>query len=299
MNRPEASNAASGAGEAVQGGVQRLVVAYNSAQALHAQARHSSAAPVLLVDNASSDDTATVAEALGHTVLRLERNVGYGPAIMAGLAMLDAECVLVVNPDVQIPEGCGEALMAAANRWPDCDIFVPNLQTPDGARFYRHESAFEPRVRDRSLPDGDCCVPALSGAALLLRRQAFLDWGGFDPSIFLFFEDDDLALRCQRERRPVIYVHGARAIHEGDASTAGDAGAHRIKDTNFGWSQLYVGAKHFYRSGYGTVLGMMVSLLRYAVQGRRQRLSRTLGRLSGAWGYLRGKPAPGGGFQGL
>ena len=56
--------------------------------------------PVLVVDDGSSDDTAQVAEAAGARVLRLERNLGKGGAVAAGVRELDEDVVVLLDADL-------------------------------------------------------------------------------------------------------------------------------------------------------------------------------------------------------
>lgn len=269
-----------------------VVVGYNSAAVLREQAASLPDVPVVLVDNGSRDETAAVGTELGYRTEILSQNVGFGQGAMAGISVAETPLVLVLNPDARISADGVGALEQAASRYSDCDMLVPRLVGDDGVEFFRHECCFEPRVKDRRPPDGDCCVRALSGAALLIRRAPFLAFGGFDPNIFLYFEDDDLALRACQARRPIVHVRDAVAYHSGDASSAGDSAAHTIKDVSFGWSLLYIGAKHFGRSGWLEILKMGLKLPVYALSGRWQRLRRQFGRIRGAWAWLRGKPAP-------
>ena len=272
--------------------IVRLLVAYNSAEALEEHARVSPPGRTLIVDNASRDNTGEVAAALGFEVLRLERNVGFGMGIMAGLHHLDAEFVMVMNPDVTLRADTEAELLQAVGRNPGCDLFVPRLLGGDGEVFFRHESRFEPRSRDRRPPVGDCCVPCISGAAMLIRRAAFIEFGGFDPEIFLFFEDDDIAIRYWRARRPAVYVHDAVAEHAEGSSSGADVRAHRIKDESFGWSMMYFGARHFGRRGWRDFVAMVLKLCVYTLSGRSQRRIRQWSRIRGAWAFLVGRKAP-------
>lgn len=273
-------------------GTTIVIVGYNSAVVLAAQAAHLPDVPVIVVDNGSSDETARAAAVRGHRVLPLDRNIGFGQGAMVGISAAETSLVLVLNPDARIDTDSLAALERAAAQYPNSDVFVPQILDETGSTFFRHECLHEPRVRDRRPPSGDCCIRALSGAAMLLRREAFLAFGGFDPEIFLFFEDDDIAIRCWRARRPAIHVHDARAIHAGDSSSAGDSSAHRIKDISFGWSRLYLGAKHFGRSGWLDLMALLSKVPVYAISGRTRRLRRQIGRIRGAWAWICGKPAP-------
>ena len=59
----------------------------------------------------------------------------------------------------------------------------------------------------------------LSGACLLLRREAFEQVGGFDPAYFMYFEDVDLGDRLGRAGWLSVYAPAARVHHVGGATT--------------------------------------------------------------------------------
>lgn len=269
----------------------RIVVSHNSAAALSWQAEQSCTLPTILVDNASSDDSCALARRLGYRVLALPENHGYGRAVMAGLDSVVSELALVVNPDAAIDAEGVRALLAVARADPTCDLFVPRLVDTRGDVFFRHESSLERRENPRDIPSGLACVPMISGAVMLIRVRAFLEFGGFDPAIFLYFEDDDLALRYRAARRPMVYVPGAVAVHLGDRSS--DEGrANRVKDVSFGWSRAYSMRKHDRGSRLLALLGMCAKCALYLVAGRWARLRRQGGRIRGFVRALSGAPAP-------
>ncbi len=270
----------------------RVVVAYNSGEVLRWQAEQSAALPTLLVDNASADDTAEIARGLGYELRRLPANEGFGRGVMAGLREVRTDLALVVNPDVAVDGAAIEALLAAARAFPECDLFVPKLLDERGAVFFRHESSLERRRARREVPEGLACIPMISGAAMLIRVAPFLAFGGFDPAIFLYFEDDDLALRYRAARRPIIFVPEARVLHLGDRSSGGDPRASRIKDVSFGWSRAYLMQKHGRGSRGVCLVGMIAKVPVYAVAGRGQRLRRQIGRIRGFLRALSGAEAP-------
>ncbi len=270
----------------------RVIVAYNSGDVLRWQAARSEGLPTLLVDNASEDGTRAVAADLGYEVRALAANEGFGRGVMAGLLGVDSDLALVVNPDVAADASAVAALIAAAERYEDCDLFVPKLLGEDGTLFYRHESSLERRRMSRDVPDGPACIPMISGAAMLIRVRPFLEFGGFDPAIFLYFEDDDLALRYRAARRPIIYVPEAEVLHLGDRSSGPDRAANRIKDISFGWSRAYLMRKHGRGSRALCLAGMIAKLPVYLFAGRVQRFRRQIGRLRGFLRAVIGGPAP-------
>lgn len=270
----------------------RIVVSYNSAAMLPWQAKASAALPTLVVDNGSTDGSVRIARALGHEVLALDENHGFGRGVMAGLEAVGSGLALVMNPDAAMGARAVAELAAAAERHPDCDLFMPRLTDSRGRIFFRHESGIERRVRDRVPPTGTTCVPMISGAVMLIRVEPFLARGGFDPAIFLYFEDDDLALRYRAERRPLIYVPAAQATHLRDRSSGTESRASEVKDLSYGWSAAYLMGKHG-RGWRGLVLaGLLLKLPVYALGGRWGRLRRQWGRIRGFLRALGGRPAP-------
>lgn len=80
-----------------------LIPAYNEATGVARVVKTACEAdlgPVLVVDDGSSDSTAAQAEAAGARVLRLERNLGKGGAVAAGVRELTAEVIVLLDADL-------------------------------------------------------------------------------------------------------------------------------------------------------------------------------------------------------
>jgi N-acetylglucosaminyl-diphospho-decaprenol L-rhamnosyltransferase len=272
--------------------IARLIVSYNSAQAL----RDYAAIPLpgvetLVVDNASRDNTLEVAAGLGFRVLALPLNHGFGGAIMQGLAALEHDLVFIANPDLAIGEEALAHLVDAAARYPEADLFVPSIRKGDGSLFFRHESLFEPRARHRQPPDGEACIHTISGAAMLVRRASFVQHG-FDPEIFLYFEDDDLSIGYAKARRPIIYVPQAQVMHGADKSSTPSRATDRLKNLSFGWSWGYVMRKHAIGDPARTAQHLLWRVLRAALTLRFARARRHWEVRAGLMRFLAGQRAP-------
>lgn len=203
---------------------------------------------VIVVDNASSDDSVSVAQRRGARALAMDDNVGYARACNLGARAASREFLLFLNPDVRLETGAVAALAAAAARYPNAAAFAPRLIRSDGSVFYRDYSVLCQAplngTRPRREPVGDCSVPMLVGAALLCRRDAFFAIGGFDERIFLYYEDDDLCLRFRQAGWSLVHVHDAVARHEeGASSRPGRAGAY-FRSHHWAVSRSYVSRKH-------------------------------------------------------
>ncbi len=204
--------------------VDVVVVTYNSAKELpDLFTALDSAAPVTVVDNASSDDSAAVAEALGAHVIRGEVNAGFGAGCNRGALRGSADYLLFLNPDARIAPADLEQLVAAFDANPDFAIGSPQLYVTDG-RPQRVVWPF-PRALDswaealgieRLFPNwrADFVV----GACLFVRRSAFEAVAGFDERIWLYGEETDLCRRVRDAGGTVAVVSEARATHIGGAS---------------------------------------------------------------------------------
>lgn len=276
-----------------------VVVTHDSAERLPAclgalAAEHVRA---LVVDNASRDGSVAVARAAGAEVVVNTRNEGYGRANNIGVAAaIRAERVLILNPDVVLRPGAVGALLAAARAYPDAGLLAPRLVEPDGRVFFQPRSLLSPYLANpkgpRTLPEGDVCAPFLSGACLMVRRDLFLALGGFDPNIFLFYEDDDLCRRMTDAGYALVHVEAAQALHGRGCSCAPEPGQVFRRRWHQAWSRAYVCAKYSLSDPSPGMLA--INLPKAALTGlvlRRGRFERYAGSAAGAIAALRGRSA--------
>jgi N-acetylglucosaminyl-diphospho-decaprenol L-rhamnosyltransferase len=250
---------------------------------------------VLLVDNASTDGSAELAEARGARVLRHPHNEGYGRANNAGVRAAGTTFVLICNPDVAIDPGAVAALLLAAERYPDAGLYAPRLVEPDGRVFLQVRSLLAPAsARVLGAPEGDVCVPFLSGACFLIRRDHFLDLGGFDQNIFLFYEDDDLCRRIADGGLALIHVHAAVARHGRGRSSAPGPGRVFASRWHQAWSKAYVTRKYGLPNPAPAMLARNLAKAGLArLTGDRALIERYSGSAAGAYAFLRGRTALG------
>ena len=278
--------------------VTAIVVSHDSAERLPgciaALARNGVAA--IVVDNSSGDGSATLAEGRGVRTLRLTTNEGYGRANNHGVAAAGTAYVLILNPDVELDEGAVAVLLAAAGRFPDAGILAPRIVEPDGRVFFQPRSLLSPNLPNPAgrpcIPDADCCAPFLSGACFMMRRELFLEMGGFDPAIFLFYEDDDLCRRLADAGFALIHVHDAVARHLRGGSTRRAPGRVFNARWHLAWSRCYAARKYGLPHGAlaTTALNAGKALLA-CLTFRRSLIERYAGSAAGAWAFLRGRTA--------
>jgi N-acetylglucosaminyl-diphospho-decaprenol L-rhamnosyltransferase len=226
--------------------IRAICVTYNPGPELDdfaasLQAATSQPVELVLVDNGSRDGRPEeVAARHGGRVLRTGENLGYGRAANAGAAGAQQPWLLVVNPDIIWAPGSLDVLLAAAADNPGAGSLGPVLLNPDGTVYPSARElpsltqgvghALFARLwpanpwtrgyqrRQQSVRSAERAAGWLSGACLLLRREAFERVGGFDPAYFMFFEDVDLGERLGAAGWVNLYVPSAQVTHVGGTS---------------------------------------------------------------------------------
>lgn len=223
--------------------VDVVVVAYNSAATLRgcvAPLVDEPGVHVIVVDNASPDDSLAAVAGLPVTVVRAYANHGFAAGCNLGTAHGVAPYVLLLNPDARLERADLAALVAVLDDEPAAGIAGPRILEADGAlahsqrRFPRRASTFaqalflhrlwplaawsDELIRDRAAYERPGAPDWLSGACLLVRREALEAVGGLDEDFFLYCEDIDLCARVRTAGWDVRYEPTATARHEGGVS---------------------------------------------------------------------------------
>ncbi len=273
-----------------------VIVAYNSAALLPGcLAAIPQACPVIVVDNASPDDSADVAAAARPSarVIRAGKNLGFGPGANLGFAEVTTEFGLLLNADATLEPDTIAGLIAAARRYPEAGLLAPEVTAEEGHMQFGHDLPFR-RLRGAVVePVGDACCWYVGGSAMFLRMSVLRELGGFDPDIFLYFEDDDICIRMRATGHALVHVAGVRVRHLGGASSAPSAGLSRWKAFHQGWSRLHLEAKHRGRAAaWRLALAEWPGLaLKAALRRGDARRVKWQGRAAGIWAWMRGRKA--------
>jgi N-acetylglucosaminyl-diphospho-decaprenol L-rhamnosyltransferase len=180
---------------------------------------------VVVVDNASSDGTpdAVRAAAPEATVIETGDNLGFAGGCHAGVRASTAPLILLLNPDAVPAPGCVEALRGCAFERPDWGAWQALVTMADGALVntagnVAHYLGFgwagecgRPVAQVEASPHE---VGFGSGAALVVRREAWDVVGGFDERYFMYGEDLDLSLRLRLAGWGVGIAPAARVVHD-------------------------------------------------------------------------------------
>ncbi len=257
-------------------------------------------AQIIVVDNASDDDSLAIVARVAPDaeIIRNAVGVGYGNGANQGLARVRAEFALLANADSVLKPGALDALVAAARRYPGAAMFAPTIVNTDGSVELSHDVPIFDRRRygDRAgeaPPEGDCCAESLSGAVVLVRMAALGEVGFFDPNLFLYYDDDDMCLRLRRAGYGLVLVPSAVAEHAGGGSVRPSPGYYWEKFWHMAWSRLYIEEKYqgramMRRVAAAHLLRFGLKALGYALVLNRAKARRDAARFSGTAAYLAG-----------
>lgn len=202
------------------------------------------AASVTVVDNASRDDAPErAARAAKADFVQTGRNAGYGAAANAGATKGSAPWILVSNADIVLGEGAITGLVATGEADARIGAVGPLVRELDGSVYPSARPLpglvlgaghallgrvwpgnpwtrrYRPRLEEGA-PNRD--AGWLSGACLLVRREAWEQVGGFDEAYFMFFEDVDLGRRLGRAGWRSVWTSRAEVTHVGGHSWRSD-----------------------------------------------------------------------------
>ncbi|MEZ4769730.1 MAG: glycosyltransferase family 2 protein [Caldilineales bacterium] len=173
---------------------------------------------IIVVDDASSDGTADflAANFPQVRVVALERNSGFIAACNAGVAAARGAVLVLLNNDTEAEPGWLEALITALEENPQAGSAASKMLLFD-RRDHLHTAGDMmgvdgiPRNRgvweqDEGQYDDQRQVFGACGGAAAYRRQAWEQAGGFDPALFMYMEDVDLAWRLQLLGWQAVYA---------------------------------------------------------------------------------------------
>ncbi len=221
-----------------------------------------------VVDNASSDGSAgLVRERFPWArLIALNENVGFGPAVNLVAERTSSRWLAVANADIELTPGTLAGLLEAGGRLPRAGIVAPRLVLPDGRTQHsvyafptlRFTLAFNlglgglsgRRADEMTLegswnPDRPRFVDWAIGAFVLVRREAWIEAGGFDPAQWMYAEDLDLGWRVAAAGFRTWYEPTAVVRHLGAASTSqvwGDERTEQWQRSTYAWMMRRRGA---------------------------------------------------------
>jgi GT2 family glycosyltransferase len=196
-------------------------------------------AEIIVVDNASEDGSLDALAGVSSVhVIRNPTNVGFAAACNTGVRVASAPYLLFLNPDCTFKPGTLAELLAAMSVDERVGMAGGLLANSDGteqaggrravptpwrsfvcafglARFSNRwpRLFFDFRLSKQPLPDHAIEVEAISGACMMVKREAMQDVGEWDEGYFLHCEDLDWCMRFRQKGWKILFVPSAQIIH--------------------------------------------------------------------------------------
>ena len=194
---------------------------------------------VIVVDNASTDHSLDALAGLPNVqIIKNATNVGFATACNVGIRAASAPFLLFLNPDCFFKPDTLIRLLEAMRFDERVGMVGGLLVNPDGteqaggrraiptpwrsfvrafglARFADRwpRLFFDFHLHKQPLPNHNIEVEAISGACMMVRREAIQDVGEWDERYFLHCEDLDWCMRFRQKGWKILFVPSARVTH--------------------------------------------------------------------------------------
>lgn len=196
-------------------------------------------ARVIVVDNGSTDTSLEYLDEQKHQVevLVFEQNLGYAGGYNKAVELIDAPVQVLLNSDIEPAEGWLEPLEELMSSHSDMAACMPKIRAYHQPDFFEYAGASGgyidwlgyPYCRGRMLDtlekdigqyDDAREVFWATGACLVVRKNAFLEAGGFDESFFAHMEEIDLCWRFHSMGLRVWVCPSSLVYHVGGGTLA-------------------------------------------------------------------------------
>jgi len=223
--------------------ISAIIVNYNSGHFLRrcvdSLLACTSDVEIIVVDNASTDDSLEGLAARPQVKLVLNQaNKGFAAACNIGTAEATCDHLLFLNPDCSVDPETLSRLMKCLDSQVEVGMVGGYLANEDGseqaggrravptpwrslvrATGLRRFANRWPRLfydfylHKQPLPERPIEVEAISGACMLVKREALQDVGLWDEAYFLHCEDLDWCMRFRMNGWKILFVPDARVTH--------------------------------------------------------------------------------------
>ncbi len=226
---------------------------------------------IIVIDNASSDDSCEMMKTkFPHIkLIENEANLGFPKGNNIGVAQAKGDYICILNPDTVVAKdtfskilntknwqmntgiiGC-KLIDGAANFLPESKRGVP---TPWVAftkifglyKLFPKDSLFNKYYAQHITENQSGNVNILVGAFMVMKRELYLEIGGFDENCFMYSDDIDLSYLVLKAGKSNYYFHETSVIHYKGESTVRDG----MYMKRFREAMQFFYKKHFKKSWF-------------------------------------------------
>jgi riboflavin kinase/FMN adenylyltransferase len=189
---------------------------------------------IVVADNGSEDNSASFVRANFPRVscVELNKNHGFAQGYNLALQEEDADYYVLLNSDVETPDGWLEPILKYMEDHPKVAACQPKVRAFHDKELFEHAGAnggwmdimgypfcrgriLNAIEKDEGQYDDVQEVFWATGAALVVRAKLFHDIGGFDKDYFAHFEEIDLCWRLKRAGYGIAVIPQSVVYHMG------------------------------------------------------------------------------------
>ena len=201
-------------------------------------------AEIIVVDNNSTDDSCEMVKRRFPNVVLIENkeNSGFPKGNNIGVAQAKGDYLCILNPDTVVAEDTFTKVLAFAENKKDLGIvgcklidgtgnFLPEskrgIPTPSVAftkvtGLYKISNIFNKYYAAHLNENQTGKVDILVGAFMVIKKETYLEVGGFDENCFMYSDDIDLSYMVLKTGKSNFYFHETSVIHYKGESTVRD-----------------------------------------------------------------------------
>ena len=194
-------------------------------------------AEIIVADNGSTDGSLALLadEFPGVTVIEFDSNHGFAEGYNLAIASVPNEYVVLLNSDVETPEGWIEPLYNMMRSNQHIGACQPKILSYNSKNEFEYAGASGGFIDRNGYPycrgrifstvetdsgQYDSVIPVFwaTGAALMIRTDLYRRLGGLDARFFAHMEEIDLCWRVWRSGNEIVVVPQSRVYHLGGGS---------------------------------------------------------------------------------
>ena len=204
---------------------------------------------VILVDNASNTDEESylyLNELIKYnnvTIVRSEINLGFAKANNVGMNLAKGRNFFILNPDVIFQDNCLRILSDYLDQNSTVGMVGPKVLNQDGtfqgscmrgnpypadtlyhliglAKLFPHNAKFNGYALNHLNKDEINEIGALAGCSIMIKRELYQKIGGIDERYFMYQEENDWGMECQKAGYKIIYNPNTIITHYKGVTTS-------------------------------------------------------------------------------
>lgn len=192
-------------------------------------------ADVIVADNGSTDGSVEYLEWLGVPVMKFPQNLGFAGGYNKAISEINDPYCVLLNSDVAPTPGWINVLTDFMDAHPDVGACQPKILSWHYQDRFEYAGAcggfldkngypycrgriFSTVEKDNGQYDTNLECDWVSGAAMMVRTQAYKDCGGLDADFFAHMEEIDLCWRMRLAGWKLMAVPSATVYHLGGGS---------------------------------------------------------------------------------